>query len=565
MFGALIEYWYYTQDASYVNLTQTGLLSQTGPNNDYMPPAQNLDEGNDDQGFWGLAVMAATEYNFPNPPEGQPQWLALAQAVFNTQAARWDAADCNGGLRWQIFRWNSGYDYKNSISQACFFALGARLALYTGNQTYADWATKTWDWMVSVKFIDENYYIYDGAHIGGNCSQITPYQFTYNSGGFMHGVAAMWNLTEDQVWKDRLEKMIDGAKVFFPKDDIMEEVACEPVDLCDLDEQSFKAYMSRWMAATTKWAPFTYDLLMPWIRSSAVAAASLCIGGDNGRMCGLKWNTGQYDGTTGVGQQMAAMETTLACMIKDRAGALTQHTGGTSKGNSSAGSGDIGRVLPEPKVFPPVTAGDKAGAAILTILVLCGMITGIIWIVLDESSNISQLDQLKSFHSNASAQIAAFAAGGGAAALTAGKLHRKGKTQDMKEKRPAATVASLSELSSQTSAENMPQLPTPMVVGHVRNESSGSQRRFSAMPLGWPHNTSLRGSALVEPHLSRPQSVQLPPSEEEPASEEEAAVSEEEPASREVAGQSEGEASGSASEHQSEGEASGSEPEHHHD
>jgi mannan endo-1,6-alpha-mannosidase len=68
MFGTLIDYWYYTNDDSYVNLTTTGLLAQVGEYNDYMPKAQVLNEGNDDQGFWGLAVMSAAEYNFPNPP-----------------------------------------------------------------------------------------------------------------------------------------------------------------------------------------------------------------------------------------------------------------------------------------------------------------------------------------------------------------------------------------------------------------------------------------------------------------------------------------------------------------
>src|ERR1700761_9008625 len=105
--GALIDYWYYTGDTKYNNITQEGLLFQVGPNNDYMPPNQTRTEGNDDQGFWGMAVMTAAEYNFQNPPASDPQWLALAQAVFNTQAARWDAADCNGGLRWQIFTWNN--------------------------------------------------------------------------------------------------------------------------------------------------------------------------------------------------------------------------------------------------------------------------------------------------------------------------------------------------------------------------------------------------------------------------------------------------------------------------
>lgn len=112
MMGTLIDYWYYTGDDTYNDLTSQALLFQVGETNDYMPRNQTRTEGNDDQGFWGLSVMSAAEYKFPDPPADQPQWLALAQAVFNTQAARWDTEHCAGGLRWQIFTWNNGYDYK---------------------------------------------------------------------------------------------------------------------------------------------------------------------------------------------------------------------------------------------------------------------------------------------------------------------------------------------------------------------------------------------------------------------------------------------------------------------
>ena len=44
MFGQLIEYWYYTGDATYNSLVTEGLLFQTGPNNDYMPPNQTKNE-----------------------------------------------------------------------------------------------------------------------------------------------------------------------------------------------------------------------------------------------------------------------------------------------------------------------------------------------------------------------------------------------------------------------------------------------------------------------------------------------------------------------------------------
>lgn len=104
MMGSLIDYWAYTGDDEYVALTKQALLFQVGDHNDYMPLNQTRTEGNDDQGFWGLSVMSAAEYNFPHPEADEPQWLALAQAVFNTQAARWDTEHCGGGLRWQIFQ-----------------------------------------------------------------------------------------------------------------------------------------------------------------------------------------------------------------------------------------------------------------------------------------------------------------------------------------------------------------------------------------------------------------------------------------------------------------------------
>ncbi|KAK4177041.1 glycosyl hydrolase family 76-domain-containing protein [Triangularia setosa] len=395
LMGALIDYWYYTGDNRWNALTSEGLLFQTGPNNDYMPPNQTVTEGNDDQGFWGMAVMTAAEYNFDNPPPDKPGWLSLAQAVFNTQAARWDAKDCGGGLRWQIFTWNNGYDYKNSISQACFFNLAARLALYTGNQSYADWADKTWDWMVATNLIhSEYYYVYDGTHTN-NCSEITPYQWTYNAGAFLLGAAALYNYTTgpvQSVWRDRVDGLLNGTLVFFrgPNKDIMTEVACEPVDLCDLDQQSFKAYLSRWMAATTKWAPWTYSRIKPLLQSSAKAAAGTCKGGANGRMCGLKWDQGEkWDGSTGVGQQMAAMEVVLGNMIQEADSPVTDSRGGTSRGDPGAGGKDMGRVDPLhlADAWPPVSRSGKAGAWVLMLLTVVGLVGGCVFVLVDEGKS----------------------------------------------------------------------------------------------------------------------------------------------------------------------------------
>ncbi|KAJ4298524.1 hypothetical protein N0V88_003554 [Collariella sp. IMI 366227] len=388
--GSLIDYWYYTGDTQWNDVAEEGLLFQVGPNNDYMPPNQTMTEGNDDQGFWGMAVLSAAEYNFQNPASDKPQWLALAQAVFNTQAARWEDQDCGGGLRWQIFTWNNGYNYKNSISQACFFNIAARLARYTGNQSYADWADRTWDWMVATKLLDpETYYVYDGMHIE-NCSKITPYQWTYNAGAFLLGAAAMYsysaNATQAEIWRSRIDGLLEGSLIFFTGNqrNIMTEVACEPVDLCDLDQQSFKAYLSRWMAATTKWAPWTYERVKPLLESSAAAALSTCTGGDNKRMCGLKWNTQKWDSSTGAGQQMAAMEVVLANMIQHTRPPVTDGGGGTSVGDPGAGGEDFGRKDVD---FPPISAAQKAGAYILTVLTVLGLIVGSMFVLMDEDGH----------------------------------------------------------------------------------------------------------------------------------------------------------------------------------
>lgn len=139
--------------------------------------------------------MTAAEVNFPNPDPDEPQWLALAQAVYNTQLERWDTATCDGGLRWQIFPLNTGYDYKNAISNGCYFNLAARLALYTGNASYLAEAEKTWDWMVGpVGMISKEYYVYDGSDADLGCTELSHLQWSYNAGVFLYGAAVMWNV-----------------------------------------------------------------------------------------------------------------------------------------------------------------------------------------------------------------------------------------------------------------------------------------------------------------------------------------------------------------------------------
>lgn len=217
------------------------------------------------------------QVNFPNPPAGQPQWLALAQGVFNSQAPRWDTASCAGGLKWQISPLNNGYNYKNSISNGCFFNMAARLGLYTGNSSYLDWAEKTWDWVAGpVGLINNQSYVFDGSDDTIDCTKVSHLQWSYNAGVFLYGAAVMYNATEGDTrakWQTRTRGLLTGIASMFFQNQTMTEVACESGANCNIDQQTFKAYLARWMAASVKVAPWTHDTIMPLIRASALAAA----------------------------------------------------------------------------------------------------------------------------------------------------------------------------------------------------------------------------------------------------------------------------------------------------
>ncbi|KAI5300404.1 hydrolase 76 protein, partial [Ascosphaera atra] len=123
--------------------------------------------------------------------------------------------------------------------------------------------------------------------------------------------------------------------------------------------------------------PWTYHQLMPKIRASAQAAAQACSGSDTHRACGLRWTTGAYDGSTGVGEEMAALEVIQSLLVPFVEGPSSISSGGTSKGDPNAGSDDA--TAPNVVKFNKITSSDQAGAGILTALVIFGIVMGTYW------------------------------------------------------------------------------------------------------------------------------------------------------------------------------------------
>ncbi|KAJ5552019.1 Mannan endo-1-6-alpha-mannosidase DCW1, partial [Penicillium sp. DV-2018c] len=385
-FGALVNYWSYTGDDSYNEITKQAIIHQAGVKGDFMPANQTYTEGNDDQCFWALTAIIAAERNFPSPPDHVPDWLAMVQGVFNQQAHRWHNDTCGGGLKWQIYHWNAGYLYKNSIANGCFFDISSRLGRYTGNKTYGEWAVKVWNWSETIGLLSPKYEVFDGVTEVDNCSSHDHNRWSYNAGVWLHGASVMYNWTAEtpedslgtsSIWLNRTNGLLKAANHFFSKTNVMVEPICEFTSSCNTDQLSFKAYLSRWLAEVTQYAPHTYDTIMSTkLRPTAEAAVAQCQGGETGTFCGFKWSSGKYDGTIGVGEQMGVLELLTGLLVANVGGPLTASTGGNSEGNSAAGTGEDEPDTELPTIH--IDGGDRAGAAILTVLFI-SLIAGAVY------------------------------------------------------------------------------------------------------------------------------------------------------------------------------------------
>ncbi|KAE8453887.1 hypothetical protein EG329_007663 [Mollisiaceae sp. DMI_Dod_QoI] len=358
MFDTLIQYWHLTGDSQYNSIVSDALVQQQGPNSDFMPPNQTKSEGNDDQAIWALAAMSAAELKFPEP--SNTNWVSLAEAVFNDQAARWDTSTCNGGLRWQIFTFNNGYDFKNTASNGLFFQLASRLARYTGNTTYSDWASKVYSWSTEIGFVDSNFNVFDGANTPVNCTSINKVQFSYAAGTYISGAAYLFNTTKGNVqWKTALDGLLNQTfSIFFPNG-IASEIACEPRQTCTVDMFAYKGILAQQLIDTIQMAPYTSSLITPMLKTSAKAAADACDGGSTGVECGFVWSGNANSSDTGLGQQLSALSYVQGLLLSE-ASIGTPSTGTTGGSNGTATTGG-GASSTSTSTGPAATVSKSAG------------------------------------------------------------------------------------------------------------------------------------------------------------------------------------------------------------
>lgn len=124
---AILDYWHYTGDSTYNDDLSKSILAQRGSHDDFW--SANVSDGywNAQVGAWGDVAMGAAEFKMPDPPKDQPQWVHLADNVFNNFAGQWDTSDClNGGVRMIDDPNERGYVWKDGkLSSASSAPTGA--------------------------------------------------------------------------------------------------------------------------------------------------------------------------------------------------------------------------------------------------------------------------------------------------------------------------------------------------------------------------------------------------------------------------------------------------------
>ena len=161
----------------------------------------------------------------------------------------------------------------------------------------------------------------------------------------------------------------------------MSEILCEPLEVCNDNEIIFKGLVSSWLAFTSILIPSTYDSIKPKLQGSAQAAAQSCAGMGN-NTCGVRWYQKKWDGWNGLEEQLSVTNVLFSVLAHpdDSKGPVTSDTGGSSKGDPGAGQSDPNS---NKLTLKKITAGDKAGASILTVL-FAGMWLGLLgWMLFD--------------------------------------------------------------------------------------------------------------------------------------------------------------------------------------
>lgn len=162
----------------------------------------------DDNEWVGLADIQTYLTN------GDQQALARAKQIFALVVSGWDSNPTHadpGGVFWTQASWSHD---RNTISNMPGAELGLRLYQITHDQSYLDWATKMYDWTNKYLLAPNGLY-YDHVDLQGNVNKD---QWSYNQGVPVGVNVLFYQITSDQTYLDRAEKLANAALQFYVAD-----------------------------------------------------------------------------------------------------------------------------------------------------------------------------------------------------------------------------------------------------------------------------------------------------------------------------------------------------------
>ncbi|KAF4769521.1 hypothetical protein HAV15_011639 [Penicillium sp. str.  len=162
--------------------------------------------------------------------------------------------------------------------------------------------------------------------------------------------------TGDEIWLTRVNGLLTKTFDTFIHNNIISEVTCEPTKQCNVNEIMFKGLFSSWLAFTALLVPSTYDKIMPKLQSSVKRRRRILHRPRD------RWYMSQYDGWTGMEEEIAMSNIYLANMIQFEglAGPVTSRTGDNSTSN----------VI------------YQTGAGLVTFIFVAGWAGGTAWIII---------------------------------------------------------------------------------------------------------------------------------------------------------------------------------------
>lgn len=138
----------------------------------------------DDSGWWGVAWMKLAERT------GKAEYLQTAKAIHAHMAATWQT-DKGGGVLWCL---DKDKQKTNAITNNLFLILSARLAKYTGESSYRDWARRSCTWLKEQKLFDGTGVVDGPGHTGD--------YWSYNQGTYLAGLTAWSAASSDPALLD---------------------------------------------------------------------------------------------------------------------------------------------------------------------------------------------------------------------------------------------------------------------------------------------------------------------------------------------------------------------------